>query len=140
VYGFVRPATGQTWWGLLPPVKAAALSAALATCARDEGIDAAHRAALVLDGAGWHTAQALLIPAGVHLLFRPPASPELQPAARRWSLVDAPVVNRTFADLDALEEVLVPRCQVLAAERPTITAHTPYHWWPTERRPRRSAQ
>lgn len=140
VYGFVRPTTGQTWWGLLPTVNAAAMSAALAAFAEDERLDATHRAVLVLDGAGWHTAKRLIIPEGLHLVFLPPASPELHPVERLWARVDEPVANRTFADLAALEEVLVRRCQGLAAARRTITAHTRYHWWPTERRPRRSAQ
>ena len=140
VYGFVRPTTGQSWWGLLPTVSATAMSAALAAFARDTGVDAPHRTILVLDGAGWHTAKRLVIPDGIDLALLPPASPELQPAERLWHLVDAAVANRTFADLDALEAVLVSRCQVLAADRRRIMAHTRYHWWPRERRPRRNAQ
>jgi transposase len=139
VDGFVRPTTGQSWWGLLPTVNADAMSAALAAFAADCGIDAQHRAVLVLDGAGWHTAHALVVPEGLHLVFLPPAAPELQPAERLWPLVDEPVANRTFADLDALADVLVTRCQVLAADRRRVQAHTRYHWWPTERRPRRNA-
>lgn len=140
VFGLVRPRTGQTWWCLLPTVSTAAMTAALAAYARDVGIDATHRAVLVLDRAGWHTSTQLVVPAGIDLVFLPPASPELQPAERLWSLVDEPVANRTFADLDALEAVLVRRCQVLAADRRTIQAHTRYHWWPNDHRPRRTAQ
>ena len=140
VYGFVRPTTGQTWWALVPTVNAQAMSTVLAAFAQECGIDAQHRAVLVLDGAGWHTAQRLVVPEGIHPVFLPPASPELQPAERLWSLVDEPVANRTFADLDALEEVLVTRCQALTADRRRLKAHTRYHWWPRERRPRRIAQ
>lgn len=136
VSGFVRPRTGQTWWALVPTVNAQAMSTVLAAFAQECGIDAQHRAVLVLDGAGWHTTTRLVVPEGVHLVFLPPASPELQPAERLWSLVDEPGANRTFADLDALEDVLVRRCQVLAADRRTIRAHTRYHWWAVERRPR----
>jgi hypothetical protein len=132
VYGFVRPATGQSWWCLLPSVSTEAMSAALAAFARDEGIDATHRVALVLDGAGWHTSRALDVPVGIDLLRLPPMAPELQPAERLWSLVDEPVANRSFADLDALEAVLVRRCQTLRADPDTIKAHTLFHWWPSE--------
>jgi len=111
------------------------MTAALAAFAHDEGIDADHRAVLVLDGAGWHTSGTLAVPDGIELVFLPPASPELQPVERVWSLVDEPVANRTFADLDALEDVLVRRCQTLAADRRTIKAHTRFHWWARERRP-----
>lgn len=138
VYAFVRPSTGQSWWGLLPTVSTEAMSAALAALAADEGIDADHRAVLVLDGAGWHTSSKLVVPAGIDLVPLPPASPELQPVERVWPLLDEPVANRSFADLDALEAVLALRSQTLRADRATIKAHTRFHWWPRERR-RRSA-
>lgn len=135
VYAFVRPTTGQSWWCLLPTVSTAAMTLALAAFATATGIDAAHRAVLVLDGAGWHTASRLVVPAGVDLVLLPPASPELQPVERLWPLLDEPVANRTFPDLAALETVLVDRGRTLRADRRTIKAHTRYHWWPRERRP-----
>ena len=136
VYGFVRPATGQTWWCLLPTVSTEAFARALAEFARDEGRGAGRRAVLALDRAGWHAAKDLALPQGVHLAFLPPASPELQPVERLWPLLDEPVANRAFADLDALEAVLVDRCRTLEADRRTVKAHARYHWWPRERRPR----
>ena len=138
VYGFVRPATGQTWWGLLPTVRADAFALALAEFARDEGVDAAHRAVVVLDNAGWHTAKGVAIPEGIDLVFLPPYSPELQPAERLWGLVDEAVANRVVADPEALEERLAERCRALRTQRPRIKARTRYHWWPTERRPRKA--
>jgi len=136
VYGFVRPSTGQTWWCLLPTVSAEAFGLALREFARDEGIGPTRRAVLVLDRAGWHAAKDLALPEGVHLAFLPPASPELQPAERLWPLLDEPVANRAFADLDELEGVLVARCRALERARPTVKAHTRFHWWPRERRRR----
>lgn len=136
VYGFVRPVTGETWWCLLPTVSLAAFTLALATFARDEGIDADHPVALVVDQAGWHTSPKLVLPAGLHLVFLPSYSPALAPAERLWRLVDEPVVNRSFASLDELEAVLVPRCQQLTQQRPQIKSLTRYHWWPRERRHR----
>ena len=56
------------------------------------------------------------------LIFLPAASPELQPAERLWTLVDEPIVNRAFPDLDALETVLVERCR---AWRPIPSASKP---------------
>jgi transposase len=134
VYAVVRPITGQRWWCLLPTVSTVAMTAALATFATDEGIDATHRAVLVLDGAGWHTSPKLALPEGIDLIFLPPASPELHPVERVWRLVDEPVANRMFADRDELEAVLGTRCQTLRADRRTIKAHTRYHWWALERR------
>ncbi len=131
-YGFVRPATGETWWCLLPTVNIAAFELALAEFARDEGIGPARRVVLAVDRAGWHTSSRLWLPEGIHLVFLPPYSPELQPAERLWPLLDEPVANRAFADLDALEAVLVERCRTLAADPATVQAHTHFHWWPPE--------
>jgi transposase len=136
VYGFVRPRTGQSWWCLLPTVTTEAFALALATFARDEGIDATHRAVLVVDQAGGHLAHDLALPDGIELIFLPPYSPELQPAERLWPLVDEPIANRAFPDLDALETVLVERCRALEGDRPRLKARTRYHWWPSE--PRRT--
>ena len=133
-YGFVRPSTGATWWCLPPTVSLEAMALALAEFARDEGIGPDRRAVLVLDRAGWPAAAGLALPEGVHLAFLPASSPELQPAERLWPLLDEPVANRAFADLDELEGVLVARCRALAADRRALKAHTRFHWWPRERR------
>jgi transposase len=135
VYGFVRPGTGQSWWCLLPTVSTAAFALALVTFARDEGIDATHRAVLVVDQAGWHLAHELVPPAGIDLVFLPAYSPELQPAEHLWPLVDEPIANRAFADLDALEAALVDRCRTLETDRARLGAHTHFHWWPAEPAP-----
>jgi transposase len=139
VYGFVRPATGATWWCLLPTVRAEAFALALAEFARDEGIDAEHRAVLVLDNAGWHTAKTLVLPDGIDPVFLPAYSPELQPAERLWGLVDEAVANRVVADRTELEQRLIDRCRVLRADhRKAIKARTRYRWWPHERRPQKT--
>ena len=134
VYGFVRPSTGQSWRCLLPTVTVPAMALALATFARDERIDATHRAVLVLDQAGWHPSPELVLPEGIEVVFLPSASPELQPAERLWPLVDEPLANRAFPDLAALGTVVVNRCRVLEADRERIQAHTRYSWWPSEPR------
>lgn len=136
VYAFVRPTTGQSWWGLVPTVNTEAMTLVLAAFAADEGIDALHRAVLVLDGAGGHTAKRLVVPDGIDLVYLPPASPELQPVERVWTLVDEPVAHRTVPDLAALTDILVTRCQTLRAAKRQIKAHTGFHWWARERRPR----
>jgi hypothetical protein len=135
VYGFVRPDTGHSWWCLLPTVSLSAMSLALQIFARDEGIDAEHPVALVVDNAGWHRSPKLVVPPGLHLIFLPPYSPELQPAERLWPLVDEVVANQVFADITALEDALVARCQTLAAHPARVHAHTCFHWWPVQPHP-----
>jgi len=130
VYGFARPATGQTYWLILPTVNAQAMSVALAEFARDVGAGAEKQIVLVLDQAGWHTSHEVVVPVGVELVALPAATPELQPAERLWPLVREAVANQAFATLDALEDTLVERCLQLAAQ-PTVIQHaTNYHWLP----------
>lgn len=132
VFGFVRPTTGQSWWCLLPRVTTEAMALALATFARDERIDAAHRAVLVVDQAGWHVSPDPPLPGGIDLVFLPAYSPELQPVERLWPLVDEPIANRALGAMDALETLLVERCRALEADRDRLKAHTRLHWWPAE--------
>src|ERR671916_251663 len=59
VYGFVRPATGQSSWLVLPTVTTAVMSLALAEFARDVGAGADKTIVLVVDRAGWHRSMEL---------------------------------------------------------------------------------
>jgi len=75
---------------------------------------------LTIDQAGWHISPQIRVPEGVHLEFRPSHSPELQPAERLWPLVNEAIANRSFQNLDELEEVLFQRCQVLLKQSSLI--------------------
>lgn len=129
VYGFVHPTTGRTEWLLLPRVNINWFNAALAEFARCVGASATHRIVLVLDHAGWHRSEKVVIPEGLHLLFLPPYSPELQPAERLWALVDEPLVNHSFDTLDQLETILVSRCRTLSTMTTQVLGRTQFYWW-----------
>ena len=130
LYGFVRPATGASYWLLLPTVSGAAFSAALREFASGAGAGPGKRIVLVLDGAGWHSGQGVTVPDGLHLVFLPPYSPELQPAERLWPLTNEPLANRHFATLAELEAAQSARCLALREQPATIRPHTHAHWWP----------
>lgn len=55
----------------------------------------------------------------------------LQPAERLWGLVDAAVANRLWESIEALEDAVVTRCQMVR-ERSGDYVHrlTRHHWWP----------
>lgn len=129
LYAFVQPVSGCTHWLVLPTVNAALFSAALASFAAATMVSASQRVLLVLDGAGYHTARDVVVPDGIELAFLPPYSPELQPAERLWAVTDEVLANRYFADLDALEEVLVAHCALLLRQPQLIQSHTCFHWW-----------
>lgn len=129
LYGFVHPASGTTEWLVLPRVNVAWFNRALAEFAKATGAGANKRIVLVVDGAGWHRSPQVVVPEGLHLVFLPPYSPELQPAERLWELTDEPLVNRSFNTLDDLEAVLVQRCRVMLEMKDDIRARTNFHWW-----------
>lgn len=103
----------RTQWLLLPTVTTDIFALALQHFAQAVGASKQKQIVLVLDRAGWHTSKALTVPEGLHLLFLPPYSPELQPAEHLWPLSNEPLVNRHFYDLDELEEVQAERSCLL---------------------------
>ncbi len=130
VVSFVEPQTGETFWLVLPTVSIRSFQQALAAFAQHLGAGPDHQVVLVLDQAGWHRSRQLVVPEGLHLVFLPGYSPELQPAERLWSLVDEPIANRVFATLDELADVLVARCQRLRTMPEVVRGRTHFHWWP----------
>jgi hypothetical protein len=127
---FVHPATGASHWYLLPRIRTDTFGVALAAFAAAVGIGPTNRAVLVLDQAGWHVSGDLAVPEGLHLVFLPPYSPELQPAERLWPLSNEPLANRTIADLDELEGIVAARCVTLMADPAAVRRHARFHWWP----------
>ncbi len=94
------------------------------------GAGADRHVVLVLDRAGWHSSRMLTVHDGIHLVFLPPYSPELQPAERLWPLTNEAIANRYFKTLDELQEIQARRCVMLQDDPTQICALTHYHWWP----------
>ena len=58
---------------------------------------------MFLDGAGWHKAHELTVPANMKLLALPPYSPELNPAEHVWEYIrENNIRNQVFEDLDTV--------------------------------------
>ena len=65
------------------------------------------RIVMVLDGAGWHQSESLLLPPNLRVLKLPPYSPELNPVEHLWDdLREKSFCNNVFDSLDALENHL----------------------------------
>jgi hypothetical protein len=105
------------------------MSVALEAFARAVGAGPSKRIVLVLDQAGYHVSPLLQIPDGLHLVFLPPYSPELQPAEHLWQFTDDPLVNAHFPTLAALEDTLATRCDALQGQHAQIRSATLFHWW-----------
>jgi transposase len=88
------------------------------------------RIVLVLDQARWHTTPKLEVPEGLHLVFLPPYSPELQPAERLWPLTNEAIANQYFETIEEVEEAICHRCQELLKYPGFVRGLTHFHWWP----------
>ena len=103
---------------------------ALADFAKTVGAGARKQIVLMVDGAGSHRSQELVVPDGLHLIALPPYSPELQPAEKLWQVTNEPLVNKRFDTLRELEAVQVARCEMLASLTEQVRGRTLLHWWP----------
>ena len=84
-------------------------------------------AALVLDQAGWHIAQALRVPGNLTLIYLPPYSPELNPVERVWLyLRERHLSHRLLDGYEAIVDALCHAWRQLTAERVESLTKFPY--------------
>jgi transposase len=130
VTAFVAPATGESHWYLSQAVSKDLFEATLELFAREAGAGPDRIILLVLDNAGWHTQAGLKVPDGIHLVYLPPYTPELQPAETLWVHVDEPIASRHFETLADLDAAVAAQCVALSKDRDRIRRQTGFHWWP----------
>src|SRR5262249_11235046 len=84
---------------------------------------------IVLDGAGWHIAEALVIPATMRLVLLPPHSPELDPVEGLWDYFrDHYTGNRAFPTVEAVEDALCAGFQELSRTPEIVRTMTLFDW------------
>lgn len=99
VYGAVEPATGNSFSLLLPKSNSECMNIFLQELAR-----LYDKAIIILDRAGWHRSQQLIIPPNIQLLYLPPYSPEMNPVERLWQhLKKITIRNKIYESLEELE-------------------------------------
>lgn len=130
LYAFLHPQSGKVHWLILPRVDVEVFNLALADFAESQGAGKGKQVILVMDRAGWHRSDRVVVPDGVHIVLLPAYSPELQPAERLWPLSNEAVANKNFKDLDELEQVQAHRCLALKSRAELIRSHTLFYWWP----------
>ena len=121
----MRPATGEDFALVLPQASTAAMNEFLArfatTLAEDE------QAVMVLDRAGWHTANDIRVPDNVTLVPLPPYAPELNPVERVWLyLRERHLSHRLLDDYDAIVEALCRAWTKLTSKRLQSLTNYPY--------------
>ena len=80
-YGAVEPMTGDSFFLIMPYCNTVCMNIFLQKLSQKYPDD---EILLVCDGAAWHKANALVIPANIHLAFIPPATPEMNPIEQIW--------------------------------------------------------
>jgi len=118
LYAFaaVSPHDGVIDSLVLPWVDAETMTLFLATVAQrhaDEFV------VMVMDHAGWHIADDLVVPDNIRLVYLPPYSPELNPAEHLWeSLRESHFGNTVSSDLDAVEAALAEELRSMETDLP----------------------
>ena len=128
VYGFARPATGQTFTAILPRVNAGRMGEALAAFAAHADPRGRKVLVVLVDRAGGHVARRLAVPPNVVLHYLPPCTPELQPVEPLWPLAREAVANRTIGRIDRLRAILRSRLGDLARNPAVVRSVVGFHW------------
>ena len=125
-FGAVSPHDGTLDTLVLPVVTAEAMSIFLAEVARrhpEEFI------VMVLDGAGWHRANSLIVPENMRLEALPPYSPQLNPVEHLWDEIrEKWFANEVFDSLDGVEDRLVEALVALERNQDLVTSITGFDW------------
>jgi transposase len=84
---------------------------------------------LVLDGAGWHVAADLVVPANLRLYPLPARSPELNPAEHLWEeLREKWLGNRLFASQEAVERQVARGLATLEKDPERVASLAGFTW------------
>jgi DDE superfamily endonuclease len=125
LYAAVRPGTDEAFALVMPEVSAAAMQVFLDGFAAT--LPERVHAALLLDGAGWHTAADITVPANISLIFLPPYSPQLNPVERLWLFLRERFLSlRLFANLGDIIDGCCDAWNRLTAEPGRIASLTDY--------------
>jgi transposase len=115
VLGAVCPETGHSDGLLSPQLNTKIINLFLQQFSQTLAAD--EHAALIWDGAGFHTSGALKVPANVTLIQLPAYSPELNPIENLWHYLKSHYwSNRAYADYAALENAAIKAWQLAALD------------------------
>src|SRR3954454_12128933 len=101
IFGAICPAEGKAAALVMPACNTEAMNLHLAEIAR--AVAPGAHAVLLLDQAGWHLSQRLVIPPNITLVALPSKCPELNPVENIWQFMrDNWLSNRVFASYNDL--------------------------------------
>jgi transposase len=121
VYGAVEPLTGERFFLELPYLNAAMFQLFIDALA--EAFPSSLNL-LLLDNSGAHTAERLILPANVRLVFLPPYCPALNPIERVWRDLKDALAWLHFTHLEGQQEYVAELLRTY--EKATLQALTGY--------------
>ena len=127
VLGAVCPETGQAEGLLSPRLNTDVINIFLRQFS--DALDENEHAVLVWDGAGFHRAAHLAVPANISLIELPPYSPELNPMENVWHYLKSHYwSNRSYLDYDHLLDAaqVAWRTACLTPELMQTVCNAPY--------------
>ena len=125
-YAAVSPHDGTMDSLILPQVTEEAMSIFLREVS-DRHLD--EFILMVMDGAGWHKANALRVPDNMALFFLPPYSPQLNPVEHIWeSIRENGFRNEVFNSMDAVENQLMQCLAALEGDLAAVASMTGFQW------------
>jgi hypothetical protein len=129
LYAFttVCPQTGETCSIISPFCNTSAMNALLnETSIAFPG----YRIVMIMDAAGWHTTNNLVIPRNISILPLPPYSPELNPAEHIWDYIreQKHFNNYSFNSLDEVDKQLGIALKELHDEKEILKSLCNFNW------------
>jgi transposase len=101
LYAAVEPATGASAALIAPNVDTVTFNAFLKILNKE--IQPGEHVVLIMDRAGWHKSNALMLPENITILLLPSYSPELNPIENLWHYLRSHYLsNRAYEDYDHL--------------------------------------
>lgn len=86
-------------------------------------------AVMLIDGAGWHISDDLVVPPNITLVPLPPYSPELNAIERLWQFMRENILShRLFIDLDAIFDACCRAWNQVIAETGRIRSTCGFPW------------
>jgi transposase len=126
VIGAVEPATGRFVSLLVGRLNSAWFSLFLAHLAAHYP---GERLVVVLDNAGWHVSQRVVVPETITLWFQPPHSPEVNVMEQVWQWIRGQHTRGTLFTMDEqLDEVLCDALDGLGNDPERVKSLTSQHW------------
>ncbi len=125
LFAAVQPKTGEAFALVLPELNTATMQLFLdrfaATLAPGE------HAAMVMDQAGWHITDDLVVPPNVSLILLPSYSPELNPVERVWLFLRERYLSHRLLDsYDAIVDALCIAWNKISPTRMASLTSYPY--------------